>query len=601
MAKKRNRNKKKKAAAKAAAAAAEGVDGLKARGVKAFREGNYVKAAKWFSDAIAQDAKDASLYSNRAAAYLQMQSYQKSFDDAEACIRLKPEWHKGYVRRGLAQEKMLQYMEAFKSYQTGLEKSPEDVGCQKSLKNIKALLDELKLSEAESSADNPDGDRFSRLVKWMKDGGCKFPKLYMKYYTEDYRGVHTLCHIPADDMVLYVPEKYIMTTEMAKDSAIGKAIRESGYDIRSAHSWLACYLCQEKHDENSFWKPYIDILPDKYSNMPVFFEDFYKKMLVGSYSLEMARTRMLDLRAEYQGIVRRCPEFRKFHLLEFVWGRLVVITRNFGLDIHGTETDALVPYADMLNHMPDKQTDWKFNNKLDGFTMVTNRSVGRGAQIFDSYGRKAQGRYFVNYGFTIDNNFNDNDAVIMADLPRNDPHYRIKLEALRGRPGREFQCPPHYSEDSTGQSENNHPRNMFSFFRFLHARDKELMLLSTDDGSYKMKDVDPISVRNEIAVLKHIQASAKRTLAKFPDPLRLDHQLLKENKFMDMNHRNCVMMRSGEKETLHWYIELANRALPLLQLSWKDLKRTAAKCYQERTRFNFYVTQVIVPLKKKEK
>jgi len=206
----------------------------------------------------------------------------------------------------------------------------------------------------------------------------------------------------------------------------------------------------------------------------------------------------------------------------------------------------------------------------------------------------------VNYGFTIDNNFNDNDAVIYADLPEDDPHFSMKLKYMHGRRTREFQVPAHYSEDSTGQSDNNHPRNMFSFFRFLHARDKELMVLSTNDG-YKLKDVEPISIRNEIAILKHIQRNARASLKKFPDPLSLDHKLLKENRFMDMNHRNCIMMRSGEKETLHWYIELADKAIPMLKMSWKDLKRLAAKCHQQRTRFNYYVTSVIVPLVKNQK
>jgi len=601
MAKKNRRQKKKAAAAKAAAVqSAAGEGDLKTKGAKAFQRKDYKNALEYFSQAIEKDPEDHKLYSNRAATHYLLNHYDESLKDAQECIKLKPDWHKGYMREGQAYEKLLQYPEAKNSYAKGLEIAPEDANLVKMGKAIDELLDELKLSEQESAADNPEGDRFSRLIRWMKDGGCKFPKLYMKYYTEDYRGVHTLCNVPADDMVLYVPRDYIMTTEMAKDSAIGKAIRRSRYDIRSAHSWLACYLCQEKHDLKSFWRPYIDILPDRYSNMPIFFKDFYKKFLKGSYSLEMASNRLLDLRSEYDGICRQCPEFRKFHHLEFVWGRLVVITRNFGLDIHGTETDALVPYADMLNHMPDKQTDWKYDNKLKGFTMVTNRSVARGEQIFDSYGRKCQGRYFVNYGFTIDNNFNDNDAVIYADLPEDDPHYRMKIKYLHGRRMREFQVPAHYSEDSTGQSDNNHPRNMFSFFRFLHARDSELMVLSTNDG-YKLKDVEPISIRNEIEVLKHIQRSAKKSLARFPDPLSLDHKLLKENKFMDMNHRNCIMMRSGEKETLHWYIELANKAIPMLKMSWKDLKRVAAKCNQQRNRFNYYVTSVIVPLVKNQK
>jgi hypothetical protein len=36
---------------------------------------------------------------------------------------------------------------------------------------------------------------------------------------------------------------------------------------------------------------------------------------------------------------------------EFIWARLVVITRVFGLVINGVKTTALVPLADMMNHL----------------------------------------------------------------------------------------------------------------------------------------------------------------------------------------------------------------------------------------------------------
>jgi hypothetical protein len=35
---------------------------------------------------------------------------------------------------------------------------------------------------------------------------------------------------------------------------------------------------------------------------------------------------------------------------DFVWARMVVITRIFGMTIKGNATDGLVPMADMLNH-----------------------------------------------------------------------------------------------------------------------------------------------------------------------------------------------------------------------------------------------------------
>ncbi len=40
------------------------------------------------------------------------------------------------------------------------------------------------------------------------------------------------------------------------------------------------------------------------------------------------------------------PEVRDdFDLEQFKWARMIVASRNFGVNINGVETDALVPYA----------------------------------------------------------------------------------------------------------------------------------------------------------------------------------------------------------------------------------------------------------------
>ena len=42
--------------------------------------------------------------SNRSAALLQLNKVSKAIADAEECIRLKPDWEKGYFRKGNAYE-----------------------------------------------------------------------------------------------------------------------------------------------------------------------------------------------------------------------------------------------------------------------------------------------------------------------------------------------------------------------------------------------------------------------------------------------------------------------------------------------------------------
>jgi len=127
----------------------------------------------------------------------------------------------------------------------------------------------------------PEADKYDTLLKWLGQGGARFPALQLKYYTTDYRGVHANRRIDPEQIILQVPHKLIMTTDKAKASAIGQAIQNSHGIVRSSHSWLAAMLLQEKYDPTSYWKPYLDTLPAHYRNMPIFFDDDELKELQG--------------------------------------------------------------------------------------------------------------------------------------------------------------------------------------------------------------------------------------------------------------------------------------------------------------------------------
>jgi hypothetical protein len=87
----------------------------------------------------------------------------------------------------------------------------------------------------------------------------------------------------------------------------------------STHSYLAAYLCQEKNKKNSFWAPYLNILPQKYGNMPIFFEQDELKWLRGSFSLKKIADRKEDLLAEYDNICKYIPDFKQYSYRDFVW------------------------------------------------------------------------------------------------------------------------------------------------------------------------------------------------------------------------------------------------------------------------------------------
>ena len=76
-------------------------------------------AIKMYSQAIAGDGTDHTLYSNRSAAYLAVGLLDAALVDAQKTVSLHPEWPKGYYRLGCALESMNEMESALVAFQKG--------------------------------------------------------------------------------------------------------------------------------------------------------------------------------------------------------------------------------------------------------------------------------------------------------------------------------------------------------------------------------------------------------------------------------------------------------------------------------------------------
>ncbi|KAF2284262.1 hypothetical protein GH714_020124 [Hevea brasiliensis] len=144
-----------------AAASTEGNGGeevsLKDKGNEFFKAGNYLKAAALYTQAIKLDPSNPTLYSNRAAAFLQLVKLNKALADAETAITLNPQWEKGYFRKGCALEAMERYEDALAAFQTSLQYNPQSTEVSRKIKRISQLAKEKKrVEEVESKRYNVD-------------------------------------------------------------------------------------------------------------------------------------------------------------------------------------------------------------------------------------------------------------------------------------------------------------------------------------------------------------------------------------------------------------------------------------------------------------
>jgi len=123
------------------------------------------------------------------------------------------------------------------------------------------------------------------------------------------------------------------------------------------------------------------------------------------------------------------PDFKQFPLKEYSEVRMLVASRIFGINVNDVKTDGFVPYADMLNHRRPRHTTWYYSDEKEGFIIEACDDIPRGETVFDSYGKKCNSRFFLNYGFI--NLDNDADEVpLTIALRQTDPGFEVKTKLI---------------------------------------------------------------------------------------------------------------------------------------------------------------------------
>ena len=188
------------------------------------------------------------------------------------------------------------------------------------------------------------------------------------------RGVHAVTSIPPNTICMSVPRRCLITVEMGQETAIGQAILRSDLDLDAPkHIYLMVYLLWDRkvNGSRSFFHPYYEILPQTLRNMPIFWTQEELDGLRGSYLLQQIDDRNDAIAEDYFSICQIAPLAQICTLDEFKWARMCVCSRNFGLQIDGHRTSALVPHADMLNHFRPRETKWTFDEERQAFTITT--------------------------------------------------------------------------------------------------------------------------------------------------------------------------------------------------------------------------------------
>jgi stress-induced-phosphoprotein 1 len=110
---------------------------FKAKGNAALQAGNATEAIEHYTKAIQLDGANHVYFSNRSAAYLSQGDAHNALEDANACLGLKPDFAKGYSRKGAALHALKRYNDSITAYEAGLVQFPGDPGLTKGLADVK--------------------------------------------------------------------------------------------------------------------------------------------------------------------------------------------------------------------------------------------------------------------------------------------------------------------------------------------------------------------------------------------------------------------------------------------------------------------------------
>ncbi|GAA6003735.1 hypothetical protein JCM10207_003570 [Rhodosporidiobolus poonsookiae] len=134
----------------------QAAEAAKSRGNQLMAKKDYPGAIAAYGEAIEKDGSNAVYWSNRAAAYSQIQEHQSAVSDAREAIKIDPTFSKAYSRLGHALFSSGEYEDAVEAYEKGLELDPTNAVMKSSLATARSRL---PASTAQGSTDSSSVSR----------------------------------------------------------------------------------------------------------------------------------------------------------------------------------------------------------------------------------------------------------------------------------------------------------------------------------------------------------------------------------------------------------------------------------------------------------
>lgn len=295
---------------------------------------------------------------------------------------------------------------------------------------LRALLGSLFSKQVETPSDQLP----AATLQWLRSQGLPPQQLAARECGAAGRGLVSTTRIRRGAL-LRVPRQLVLTADDALAASQCSAVLERA-DL-PAWSVLAFFLVEAKLGQASPWQPYVCMLPEACDCVLEWEHSQVDSLLAGmqlqqdAHAIRSAADTswqqlqpVLDDRAALAAFGGRQPS-----RADFQWAFSMLLSRLIRLGSLG-DTEALVPWADLLNHSPDVDSCLDWDASLQSVVLQAEAPAEPGQQLFVSYGAKPSGALLLSYGF-VPEGVNRHEAVdLHLALRDDDALHTQKAQAL---------------------------------------------------------------------------------------------------------------------------------------------------------------------------
>eukprot|EP01100_Stratorugosa_tubuloviscum_P002075 TRINITY_DN1476_c2_g1_i1.p1 TRINITY_DN1476_c2_g1~~TRINITY_DN1476_c2_g1_i1.p1 ORF type:complete len:594 (+),score=263.08 TRINITY_DN1476_c2_g1_i1:59-1840(+) len=236
---------------------------------------------------------------------------------------------------------------------------------------------------------------------WLKSNGANLDNFIIKKFPEGY-GLETTKKLEVNEKAIEIPLNLVFSTDKARQNKLVGALIDKINILKEIPALqLILFLLHESESPNSFWAPYLNILPRE-ANSYLGLDISEIEKLVGTPTQAEIVYLYINAITEYVLLLNILMNFeeiyplRKFNWKTFVWVYSIVVSRQNNLPIiskEGFENKhkpkqelALIPFWDLCNH--------KFGRLTTHFDANEQKVVCLAFMEF-----KENSQFYICYGF----------------------------------------------------------------------------------------------------------------------------------------------------------------------------------------------------------